>query len=115
MRVRGDALAAEPRLFGSPLERRMMLKKIFYSMPFRYQVQWLYEAFIRGAIVDGAVGRFWIRRRIEVMKSIERKVREMRATGVVPDILEAPQGNYDSRVLASSLQKMVSNAAESHQ
>lgn len=112
MRVKGDALAARPRLFGSPLEWRMMLKKLFYRVPFRYQMQWLHEAFVRGAIWDGAVGRAWIHLRIEIMRSIELKMREMRTTGVVPEIPKAPQGNYDSRVLASPLQKIVSKLAE---
>ncbi len=112
MRVKGDALAARPRLFGSPLERRMLLKKIFYRVPFRYQMQWLHEAFVRGAIWDGAVGRAWIHLRIEVMRAIEFKMREMRTTGVVPEIPKAPRGNYDSRVLASPLQKIVSKSAE---
>ncbi len=112
MRVRGDAPAAEPRLFGSSLERRMMLKNIFYRVPFRYQMQWLHEAFFRGAIWDGAAGRRWIRLRVEVMRAIELKMREMRTTGVVPEIPKASRGNYDSRILASPLQKIVSKSAE---
>lgn len=91
----------------------MLLKKIFYRVPFRYQMQWLHEAFVRGAIWDGAAGRAWIHLRVEVMRTIELKEREMRTTGVVPEIPTVPRGKYDSRVLASPLQKIVSKSAES--
>lgn len=110
MRIKGDALAAKPKLFGSPLERRMMLKKIFYRVPFRYRIQWLYEAFVRGAIWDGAVGRAWIHLRIEVMRAVEFKAQEMRITGNIPEIPRAPKGDFDQRVLMSPLQKAVSEA-----
>jgi hypothetical protein len=107
MQVRGDALTANPRLLGSALERRMWLKKKFWSIPFRYQIQWFYEAFVRGAIWDGAVGRDWIHLRIECMRAIELKVKEMKSTGRVPQIPKGRSGSYDSRVLESPLQKLV--------
>ena len=107
MRVRGDALAAQPRVLGSPLERRMWLKKMFYRIPFRYQLQWLYEALVRGAIWDGSVGRAWLHLRIECMRAIEYKVNEMRMTGRIPEIPRAAKGDFDPRVLASPLQGLV--------
>jgi hypothetical protein len=107
MRVRGDALTVSPRLLGSALERRMWLKKIFWRIPFRYQVQWFYEAVVRGAIWDGSVGRDWIHLRIECMRAIELKVKEMKSTGRVPQMPKGRSGSYDPRVLESPLQKLV--------
>jgi glycosyltransferase involved in cell wall biosynthesis len=111
MRVKGDPLAAKPRLLGSSLDRRMWLKKVFYSLPFRYRLQWLYEAFVRGAIWDVSIGRNWIHLRIEVMRAVELKVREMRMTGQIPEIPKAPHGEFDPRILTSSLRKTVMEAA----
>ena len=99
MRVRGDSLAANPRLLGSALERRMWLKKWFWSIPLRYQVQWFYEAFVRGAVWDGVVGRHWIHFRVECMRLIEAKAEEMKITGRVPQIPKGLSGSFDPRVL----------------
>jgi len=56
MRMRKDALAADAKWWGSALERRMFLKKIFYRIPFRYSLLWLYEFFYRQAYRDGRMG-----------------------------------------------------------
>ena len=107
MRVQGDAMAATPKFFGSPLERRMYLKKIFFSVPFHLQLQWLYEVFIRGAIRDGLLGLRWVRLRIEYSRAIELKAIEMKVTGHIPELPKAPRGDYDPRIMESSLQKLV--------
>ncbi len=107
MRVRGDALAATPKLFGSPLERRMFLKKIYFSVPFHLQLMWLYDVFVRGAIRDGLLGLRWARLRIEYSRAIELKTEEMKITGRIPELPKAPRGDYDTRIMESSLQKLV--------
>ena len=45
--------------------------------------------------------------RVEVMRMIELKYREMKRTGRIPEIPRAPHGDYDPRVLNSPLQKLV--------
>lgn len=107
MRVRGDSLAAKPKFFGSPLERRMFFKKLFLKVPFRYQLQLLYELFGRGAWRDGYVGLAWARLRVGVMRMIDLKTSEMRITGVVPEVPAAKRGDFDPRIVSSSLQKQV--------
>lgn len=107
MRVRGDKMAAKPRLFGNALERRIFIKKLFFRIPFRYQLQWLHEVIGRGAWRDGSAGLAWVRLRIEVRRSIELKVKEMLTTGNIPEIPRALVGDFDPRVLSSSLQKLV--------
>ena len=108
MRVRGDDLAAKPKFFGSSLERCMYMKKIFFRVPFHYQLLWLYEAFVRGAIWGGSVGRAYIHLRIELFRIIEFKTREMLITGRVPKIPRAHKGDFDQRVLKLPFQKAVS-------
>lgn len=90
MRVRGDSLAANPKLFGTKLERRMFFKKLFFRIPFRYQLQLIYELFGRGAWRDGSVGFGWARLRVEVMRLIDLKVKEMQLTGKIPEVPKAP-------------------------
>ncbi len=107
MRVKGDSLAAKPSLFGTPLERRMFFKKIFYHIPFRYQLKWLDEAFRRRALLDGVIGLAYIRLRIAHYRATELKIREMRLTRNILQLPKTPTGDFDSRVLSSSLQKSV--------
>jgi glycosyltransferase involved in cell wall biosynthesis len=107
MRVRGDKMAAESRPFGNALERRIFIKKLFFRIPFRYQLQWLHEVIGRGAWRDGSAGLAWVRLRIEVRRSIELKVKEMLTTGNIPKVPRVPVGDFDPRVLSLPLQKLV--------
>jgi hypothetical protein len=106
----GESLSAEPKLFGSTLERRMFFIKCFFKIPFRYQMQWLYEMFIRGVWRDGMVGLTWARLRINVRRLCELKVKEIRIIGRIPAIPIAPNGEFDQRVLESPLQKIVNKS-----
>jgi glycosyltransferase involved in cell wall biosynthesis len=108
MRVKGDSFAAEPRLFGTAIQRRMFFKKHFFHIPFRYQIQWLYEAIWRRALLDGEVGLTWVRLRIEVQRAIELKVEQMRITGNILELHKTSGANFDTRVISSPLQKFVS-------
>ena len=108
MRVKNEELSAGPKLFGSALERRMFLKKVFFKIPFRYQLLWLHEVIVRGAWRAGKIGLRWAGLRVGVYRSIEAKVHEILVTGNVPEVTGGQTGGYDARVLESSLQKDVS-------
>jgi hypothetical protein len=107
MKVRGDQLAANPKLLGNALERRMFIKKYLHRIPFRFCFLWLYLMFIEGAWRDGEAGRTWAHLRVEVMRMIDLKYKEMKRTGQIPEIPRAPHGDYDPRILSSPLQKLV--------
>jgi len=109
MMSRGDKFAVHPNLFGNPLARRMFLKKYFFKVPFRYQIQFLYEFFLRGVWKDGFIGFTWARLRVEVRRAREIKLKEIMITGRIPTIPVAPHGNYDPRIVKSPLQSMVFN------
>ena len=113
MKVRGDALAVKPKLFGSSLERRMFLKKYIFGIPFYVHFKWFYEVFVHGAILDGRTGLTWVRLRIGLSKMLMLKIKEMRMTGRIPELPTAACGDYDPRVLDSELQKLVHSEAES--
>jgi len=106
-KFRGDKLSAEPKLFGTKLERRMFFIKVFFYIPFRYQFQLIHELFIRGAWRDGMRGLTWARLRVQSRRMRELKVKEMKITGCIPEIPKVPSGDFDQRVLESSLQKTV--------
>lgn len=112
MRVRGDALSVTPKIFGTPLERRMYLKKVFFSVPFRYQLQWIHELIVRGTWRDGFRGLTWVRLRVEGRRMRELKAIEMKTTSRIPEIPKAPCGDYDPRVIASPLQQSVCGKIE---
>ena len=106
-KARGDGLSATPNLFGNSLERRMFFIKIFFAIPLRYQLQWFYEVFVRGAWLSGKAGLIWARLRVESRRMRELKFREIAVTGRIPEIPKAPHGDYDPRILDSPLQKEV--------
>lgn len=95
---RGDPLAAPPSLRGSPLARRMWLKKNFYHIPFRFTLLFLWNYFVLGAYRAGWPGFAWARSRSDVYRSIEYKVKEMRLRGkaLYPSVTQV--GTPDPRV-----------------
>jgi len=106
-KTQGQKLSAQPRLFGTRLQRRMFFIKAFFHVPFRYQLQWLHEVFVRGAWRDGRTGLAWARLRVESRRMRELKTREMQITGRIPEIPIAPRGDFDQRILNSPLQTSV--------
>ena len=107
MRYRGDKLAARTRLFGTPLERRMFLKKMFFKVPLRYFLLYFYHLIGQGAWRNGKTGRAWARLRTEVYRMIELKFEEIQYTKHIPEIPRPEHRDYDHRILASQLQQQL--------
>jgi len=99
--------SCSPKFFGTPLERRMWLKKVFFVLPFRYQLIFWYSYLLKGAWRDGKRGWCWAHLRSEVYRIWELKAMEMKITGRIPEIPKAPHGDFDERVLRSDLQMQV--------
>lgn len=74
-------LAANPRLTGSKLERRMWIKSRLRYVPLRFGLLRLYFLFAKGAWRDGSDGWEWSRLRVWVYRLRELKLREMRRLG----------------------------------
>lgn len=83
-------LAAEPKLFGTALQRRMWIKKHYMKFPFRYVAMFLYHYLVLGAWRAGWVGYAWSRLRCDVYRLWEYKLREIRITARLP--LKRPNG-----------------------
>lgn len=99
--------SVSPRLYGNRLERRMFLKKIFFKIPFRYQIIFLYNYFLRGAWRNGKTGFIWARLRSEVYRMREYKYIEMIHSGYIPDMPKARHGDYDSRIMKTEIQQIL--------
>jgi len=93
-----SGLAVSPRVFGTPLQRRMWLKKYFYRLPLRYLLLFLYNYLWQGTWRAGWVGYVWARLRSDVMRLIDYKRREMEITGRLPVKRHYGPGRSDSRV-----------------
>ncbi len=105
--VRRSDFAAKPNLFGDALARRMFFKKVFFYLPFRHALMWFYLGVLRGALLDGPTGWAWIRMRVSVLIWAQYKAREMRQTGVIPEVPIAKHGDFDPRVIGSDDQRRV--------
>ena len=71
-------LADEPRLFGTPFQRRMWLKAHYRKVPFRYFLVFLYCLIGLGAWRAGKVGVMWARLRSDVYRMRDYKLAEMK-------------------------------------
>ena len=98
IRYKGEKLAVEPRLFGSKLERRMWFKKNFWRIPFKYVGLFCYHYFIQGAFLAGWPGYAWARLRVDLMRLIDYKFREMKITRRLPAFRFYGPGQPDPRV-----------------
>lgn len=86
----GRSLAAQPRLFGNSLERRMWLKSVYRRIPFRHILMFLYCLLVLGAWRAGRPGFVWARLRALVFKMREDKLAELR---LLKQVYEIPRGN----------------------
>lgn len=99
--------SVKPKLLGDPLARRMWIKRIFFSFPFRYGLLFLYLLLAKGALRDGYVGVVWARLRTQVYRAAEYKLWEMRHTGKVPETPRPAHGDFDPRIMNTDLQARV--------
>lgn len=76
--VEGGQLAARPRLFGTDLQRRMWVKQLFFQIPCRYFLLFVYYYFLKRLFLVGRVGYYFTYLRIWTWKMREAKVCEMR-------------------------------------
>lgn len=105
MRVQGHEMTVRPNFFGTPIERRMLLKSVFHNIPFRFQLLTLYYLVFKGLWRDGKVGFAWAHLRSEVMRTRELKAQEMKWSCNVTEIPKAPHGNFDPRIISTNIQR----------
>ena len=92
------SMAAQPKIFGSTLERRMWLKKYFRYLPFRFIALFLYLYIGCGCWRVGWSGYAWSKLRSDVMRFREFKRKEMELTGKPAEYRKYGAGFPDKRV-----------------
>ncbi|MDQ3268620.1 MAG: glycosyltransferase family 2 protein [Pseudomonadota bacterium] len=97
-RFQQHPLADTPQLLGTPLQRRMWLKRHFWRLPGRYLVLFAYHLLALGAWRAGRVGWIWARLRTEVFRLQEYKYFEIQRLGRLPSRVPSHVGLPDPRV-----------------
>lgn len=64
-------------------ERRYHMKGLYYRLPFRPFLKWIYLVFVRGAFLDGIPGMRYARLQANYERLIDRKVLQKRRAGRV--------------------------------
>ena len=93
-----SALADAPKLFGTPFQRRMWLKRNYHHIPLRYTLTFLYYYFWCATWRAGWVGYAWARLRSDVMRLRDYKAMEIKLTGRIPSRRIYGPGRPDERV-----------------
>ena len=95
---RGLALSTRPNLRGTPLERRMWLKRLLKQLPGRNLIMFFYCYLIQGAWRAGRVGLIWSHLRASVHQMATLKLYEMRVTGreIQPSVVPKGQPNLNA-------------------
>lgn len=93
------AMADAPKLFGTPMQRRMWMKRNYFHIPGRFGLFFLYHFIVLGAWRAGWVGYAWSRLRADVYRYWEYKLREIQLTGQLPARRAFGPGSPDPRVL----------------
>jgi glycosyltransferase involved in cell wall biosynthesis len=91
-RYRGEGLPVTPRISGSPLERRMWLKRCFRKLPLRSLLVFAHAYLWKGAWRAGRVGFIWATLRVHVYRMDTLKLYEMRRSGRELKLPPAPRG-----------------------
>jgi glycosyltransferase involved in cell wall biosynthesis len=102
-----------PRFFGTPVQRRMWLRKLFYRLPGRPLLYFLYRYFLRLGLLDGRVGFRYSFLHASYFYWIDLKKAEYRATGELPAVIWPPRGTPHPLVADSEFQRQVDAASAS--
>lgn len=102
-----DSGNIQPRLWGTPDQRRVWLRKCYRYLPLRPMMYFVYLYFIRGGVLDGAGGFRYSFLRAQYMYWIELKIVEYKSTGALPALEWPRRGTAHPAVLNSSLQRLV--------
>lgn len=97
-RFLGGALSEHPKLFGTPLQRRMMLKRLARRLPLTPLLFFLYYYLIKGTWRAGRVGLIAARLWADNWRIREYKFYEMQLLGHIPPRPTTGKGLPDPRV-----------------
>ena len=109
--LKGDLTGqTNPRFFGTPVQRRRWLRKLYFRLPGRPLLYFLYRYVLRLGLLDGLGGFRFILLYAVFLYWIDLKRIEYRATGELPVVLWPPRGDPHPVVAQSELQRKVDAA-----
>lgn len=92
--ITGDV---RPSLLGSPAERRMALRRLYYRLPLRPLAYFVYRYVLRLGFLDGTPGLRYTLLHASFLHWIDLKIAEARRCGQLPDVIWPPRGTRDPR------------------
>jgi 2-polyprenyl-3-methyl-5-hydroxy-6-metoxy-1,4-benzoquinol methylase/glycosyltransferase involved in cell wall biosynthesis len=107
IRIERENVTTVARLFGSKHERTNWLREVYFRVPFRNLLMFLYTAVLRGGFLDGATGIRYALVRSMIRFWNDLKVAEFRKTGRMPSVERPSTGLAHPVVAASELQRLV--------
>jgi hypothetical protein len=96
-----------PRLFGKPDERRMWLRQMYFRVPARPLLYFLYRYVARLGFLDGRAGFRYCFLHASYFYWIDLKRREFQRTGALPEVVWPVRGTSHPVVAESRLQQAV--------
>ena len=81
-RLLDSGFSAQPRLFGSRLERRMWVKRLYRALPFHHALRFIYIYVSKRLWSEGWTGWHCALLRVWAARLIDAKILEMRNTGM---------------------------------
>jgi glycosyltransferase involved in cell wall biosynthesis len=102
--VTGEVMA---RFFGTAAERRMWLRTVYFRLPGRSGLYFLYRYVLRLGFLDGRAGFRSAVLYAGFLYWIDLKRAELRQTGRLPEVTWPPRGGPHPMVAASALQRQV--------
>jgi len=103
----------KPRLLGRPDERRIWCRILYYRLPFRPLIYFVYRYFLRLGFLDGKAGFRFTFLHAAYLYWIDLKRIEYASTGVAPEVIWPQRGVAHPAIMNSSLQRQVDR--EPHQ
>lgn len=96
-----------PRLLGTRRQQKAFLKQLLIHLPLGEMIFFWYYFLKFGAWRDGHAGWVWASLRVWVHHVTTLKEKEMRKYGIPQKLPEGRHGGFDTRVLASELQRQL--------
>ena len=106
--LQGDVTGeVAPRFFGTPTERRMWFRRLYYRVPGRPFFYFLYRFVFRLGFLDGLPGFRYAFLHASFFYWIDLKIREYHKMRRLPDVHWPPRGLPHALVASSELQRSV--------
>jgi glycosyltransferase involved in cell wall biosynthesis len=94
--------AVPPSLFGYPEERRMALRRIYYQLPLRPAMYFVYRYILRLGFLDGRVGFRYALLYSVFLYWIDLKREEFASTGIEPHVIWPARGTPHEALVSST-------------